>query len=76
LIERRIQQSRNASEWLVVTSDRELADSVAREGARVRSAESFAAELGAPSEVSPEWKDAPPSPDQVKAWLAEFEGQD
>lgn len=76
LIERRVQQSRNASEWLVVTSDRELADSVERQGARVRTAESFATELGAPLDVSPEWKDAPPSPDQVEAWLAEFEGRD
>jgi predicted RNA-binding protein with PIN domain len=76
LIERRVYQSRNASEWLVVTSDRELTESVARKGARVRSAEAFATELGTPRDVSPEWKDAPPSPDEVEAWLAEFEGRD
>ena len=76
IIESRVQQSRNASEWLVVTSDRELADTVARQGARVRSAGTFAAELGAPRDVAPEWKDAPPSADEVDAWLAEFEGRD
>lgn len=76
IIERRVQQSRNASEWLVVTSDRELADFVARHGARVQSAEAFASELGAPHDVSPDWREAPPSPDDVEAWLAEFEGRD
>jgi predicted RNA-binding protein with PIN domain len=76
IIEHRVQQSRNASEWLVVTSDRELADSVARQGARVHSAEAFAAELGAPRDVSPGLREAPPSPDEVEAWLAEFEGRD
>jgi predicted RNA-binding protein with PIN domain len=76
IIERRVQRSRNASEWLVVTSDRELADSVARQGARVRSAEAFAAELGVPRDVSPGLREAPLSPDQVEAWLSEFEGRD
>jgi predicted RNA-binding protein with PIN domain len=76
IIERRVRQSRNASEWLVVTSDRELADSVARQGARVRSAEAFAADLGAPRDGSPGLREAPPSPDEVEAWLAEFEGRD
>jgi predicted RNA-binding protein with PIN domain len=76
IIKQRVQQSRNASEWLVVTSDRELVDIVARQGARVRSAEAFAAELGAPRDVSPGLREAPPSPDDVEAWLAEFEGRD
>ncbi len=76
IIERRVQQSRNADEWLVVTSDRELADFVAQHGARVQSAEAFAAELGTPYDVPPDWKEAPPSPDEVEAWLAEFEARD
>jgi predicted RNA-binding protein with PIN domain len=76
IIERRVRRSRNASEWLVVTSDRELADFVARHGARVQSAEAFASELGAAHDVSPDWRDTPPSPDEVEAWLAEFEGRD
>jgi predicted RNA-binding protein with PIN domain len=76
MIEHRVQKSRNASEWLVVTSDRGLADSVAREGARIRSSEAFAAELGAPGDVSPGLREVPPSPDEVEAWLAEFERRD
>ena len=73
VITRRVQRSRNASEWLVVTSDRELADTVVRLGARVRSVEAFAEELAGPRGASPEWKDTPPPPEEVEAWLAEFE---
>jgi predicted RNA-binding protein with PIN domain len=72
----RLQRSRDPQQWLVVTSDRELAETVARQGARLRSAEDFAAELGVLQDGSPEWKDRPPSPAEVKDWLALFESQD
>jgi predicted RNA-binding protein with PIN domain len=73
VIARRMQRSRNPQEWLVVTSDQELARTVARLGARVRSADDFAAELSAPDDTpDDEWKDDAPSPEEVDAWLALF----
>ena len=75
VIIRRVQRSRDPGRWLVVTSDQELAETVARAGARVRSAEDLAAEL-TPQAGPPEWKDKPPSPAEVEAWLALFESQD
>jgi len=76
VIARRVRQSSEPRGWLVVTSDRELAEKVMRQGARVKSADAFAAVLDRPRGVATEWKDAPPSPDEVEAWLALFEGQD
>lgn len=75
-IARRVRASRNPGGWLVVTSDRKLAETVMGHGARVQSAESFAAELHGPTEAPPEWRESPPSPDEVKAWLDLFEGRD
>jgi predicted RNA-binding protein with PIN domain len=76
VIARRVQRSRNPGEWLVVTSDRELSETVSRLGARVQSAEAFASGMtqsgGAPSD----WRETPPSPDEVDSWLALFEGRD
>jgi predicted RNA-binding protein with PIN domain len=74
-IVRRVRSSRNRRGWLVVTSDQELADTVARLGARVQSAQAFAGELGSHESKAPDWRDTPPSPDEVEAWLALFEGR-
>ena len=76
VIAKRVRRSRNPRDWLVVTSDRDLAETVARHGARVRSAEDFAQELGALRDGSPDWKDAPPSAEEVETWLSLFEGRD
>jgi predicted RNA-binding protein with PIN domain len=76
VIVRRVRQSRDPRGWLVVTSDRRLAEQVVGQGARVQSAEAFAEELGRPGETEVDWKDAPPSPDEVKAWLTLFDGRD
>ena len=76
MITRRVQKLRNPGEWLVVTSDRELAGAVGRLGARVQSAAAFAVELAGSAEASPDWRQSPPSPDEVDWWLALFEGRD
>jgi predicted RNA-binding protein with PIN domain len=75
-IARRVRASRNPGSWLVVTSDRKLAEIATGHGARVQSAEAFASELRDPTEAPPEWRESPPSPDEVKAWLDLFEGRD
>jgi len=76
VIARRVQRSKNPPAWLVVTSDGELAGAVARYGARVQSAETFASELTGAGGEAPDWKDRPPSPDEVEKWLDLFEGRD
>ena len=76
VIARRVQRHRNPAEWLVVTSDRELAETVGRLGARVQSAEGFAVALSGPAKISPDWRETPPPPDEVETWLALFEGRD
>jgi predicted RNA-binding protein with PIN domain len=76
LILRQVRSGRNPRAWLVVTSDQELAEAVTRRGARVQSAEAFAAELIGRARDVPDGKDTPPSPEEVEAWLALFEGQD
>jgi predicted RNA-binding protein with PIN domain len=76
VIRRRVQKARNPGEWLVVTSDRELAEAVGRLGARVQSSEAFAKNMAGPGEAPPEWRETPPSPDEVDSWLALFEGGD
>ena len=73
VIARRIRTSRNPRDWLVVTSDRQLVETVGRHGARVQSAADFAAQLDRPIEEPPEWREKPPSPDEVEAWLSFFE---
>lgn len=80
VIARRVRRSRDPRGWLVVTSDRQLAQTVARSGARVRSADAFAADLAptsgaAQEDTLPPEKDTPPTPDEVDAWLALFEDQ-
>jgi predicted RNA-binding protein with PIN domain len=76
VIQRRVQKARNPGEWQVVTSDRELAESVGRLGARVQSAEAFASKMTTPADAPPDWRETPPSPDEVDSWLALFEGKD
>lgn len=77
-ITRRVQKSRDPRGWLVVTSDRDLATTVERLGARVQSADAFARELQ-PREAEdegPNWKDESLSPDEIDDWLALFENHD
>jgi predicted RNA-binding protein with PIN domain len=74
-IVRRVRHSREPCGWLVVTSDRALAKMVAREGARIRSAEDFAVELDTSRNTTPEWKEIPPSAEDIESWLALFEPQ-
>lgn len=76
VIARRVRTSRNPRGWLVVTSDRQLAGTVSRQGAKVQSAAAFAAQLDPPTEAPPEWREKPPSSDEVEAWLAMFENRD
>jgi predicted RNA-binding protein with PIN domain len=75
VISRRVRCSRDPRAWLVITSDQKLAEAVARMGARVRSADAFAAELGPRPDVPPDWRETPPSPEEVDSWLALFEEQ-
>ena len=74
-IARRVRKTRNPGEWLVVTSDRELSETVGRLGARVQSAEEFALDMTESAGASPDWRETPPSPDEVDSWLALFEGR-
>lgn len=76
VIVRRVQRSRDPRGWLVVTSDRDLAQEVAQRGARVRGADEFAEELDSPEEMPAEWKDAPPSSGDVDSWLVLFNNRE
>jgi predicted RNA-binding protein with PIN domain len=76
VILQRVQRLRNPSEWLVITSDRELSEAVGRLGARVQSAGAFASELTGPGEAPPDWRESSLSPDEIDSWLALFEGRD
>jgi len=78
VIVRRVQQSRDPRRWLVVTSDRDLAGTVKRLGARVQSADAFARELQ-PQKQEKEglkWKEESLSADEIDDWLALFERHD
>lgn len=76
VIARRMAASRNPRGWLVITSDRGLAEKVTHQGARVQSAETFALELSQGAEPESEWKDTPLSAEEVEAWLDLFEGRE
>lgn len=76
VIASRVQKTRNPSEWLVITSDRELSETVERLGARVQSAEAFAQAMTDSAGAFPDRRETPLSPDEVDAWLALFEGRD
>jgi predicted RNA-binding protein with PIN domain len=73
IIAGRVRRSQNPGEWLVITSDGELAEQVTRLGARVQSTRAFAKELDQPVGEPQDWKDEPLSPEEVDAWLALFE---
>ena len=72
LIARRVARSRDPGGFTVVTSDQNLGLRVARHGARVRSSDDFAGELDRQPSGQDQWKDAPPSSEEVDAWLALF----
>lgn len=78
VIARRVQKSRNPDRWLVVTSDRDLAGTVQRLGARVQSADAFARELQPreQEEEGPNWKEESLSADEIDEWLTLFESHD
>jgi predicted RNA-binding protein with PIN domain len=76
VIARRIETSRNPRGWLVVTSDSELADRVARRGARLQSSEDFASELAGLGQAKPAQDDVHLSPEEIEAWLSFFGEQD
>jgi predicted RNA-binding protein with PIN domain len=76
VIARRVRRSRNPQEWRVVTSDAELAATVAGLGARVQASEEFAAELAAVQDTESERADVSLSPDEVEAWLSLFQDRD
>jgi predicted RNA-binding protein with PIN domain len=76
VIARRVRRNQNPKSLRVVTSDQQLAHTVAQQGARIQTAEAFAEELSAPQDTSSGWKNAPPSSDEVEAWLSLFENRD
>jgi predicted RNA-binding protein with PIN domain len=76
VIASRVRSSRNPRGWLVITSDQKLTETVMRYGARVQSAEDFASMLSRPTKAPPDWRETPPSSDEVEAWLALFESQE
>jgi len=75
VIVRRVRRSRDRAGITVVTSDRELAEQAHSYGARVRSAEDFAAEMSALAGDGVEGRDTPLSTAELEAWLALFEGR-
>ncbi len=72
LIARRVTRSPDPGGCTVVTSDQELAGRVTHHGARVRSADDFAGELGLPDDEGDPWKDTPLTSKEVEAWLNFF----
>jgi predicted RNA-binding protein with PIN domain len=76
VIARRVGKSRSPAGVLVVTSDQDLADQVARRGARVESSDAFAAELIDVHESLSRREDPSLSPEEVEAWLALFENRE
>lgn len=80
MIVHRVQKSSNPQSILVVTADRTLAGRVKALGARVQDAREFGVALESPagelSEDAPAWKDRPPPPEEVEAWLSIFESHE
>jgi len=81
VIARRMRNEPNPGAWLVITSDRDVAERVRRQGARVQSSVEFTAELGAlgekePDDESPDWRQLPPTSEEVEQWLGLFGEQD
>jgi predicted RNA-binding protein with PIN domain len=77
VIARRIRRAADPRGWLVVTSDRQLARTVMNHGARVLDAEAFSKRLlPSSTDESSDWKDEPPSSDEVAEWLTLFDERD
>jgi len=76
VIARRVRRSRDPAGITVVTSDRELAGEAHSYGAKVKSAEAFAAEMSAMGGDRSEGHDGPLSAAELEAWLVLFEGRD
>lgn len=72
----RLRRSGNPREWLVVTSDHELAGEVVRQGARLRDSREFAAEMERQQAGVTGSEEPPLSPEEVEAWLSLFTDQD
>jgi predicted RNA-binding protein with PIN domain len=75
LIANRVRATRDPGAWLVITSDRELADLVRGLGARVRSSDEFASDLGLDDKES-DWRDSPLTSAEIEEWQALFEDRD
>ncbi|MFQ5342516.1 MAG: NYN domain-containing protein [Anaerolineae bacterium] len=74
---RLIRARRQPAQLAVVTSDREIQAAARQAGARTISAEEFAGELTPPAAAQDDIpRDKPLSPDEVKAWLDIFQGND
>jgi predicted RNA-binding protein with PIN domain len=76
IIARRVRQSRQPDQWLVVTSDRDLARAATQSGARVQTAKAFAVDLNRLHETSSGSEETSLSPEEVEAWLTLFEERD
>ena len=74
VIVHQVGKAHHPPDWLVVTSDRELASRVTGLGARVKSSDEFALELDSPPGEAPTWKDQAPPPEEVDWWLEVFGG--
>ncbi len=72
VIVRRVKKTSHPPDWLVITSDGELAARLESLGARVKSADEFARELDSPGEEPLAWKEAVPPPEEVNWWLKVF----
>ena len=71
IIMKRLEKIRDAGNWTVVTSDREILDFARRIGARAVSSQDFALEL-LPAAPRPLEKPRDPSPAEVSEWLEVF----
>ena len=63
---------RGASDWTVVSSDRDVRQAARRAGARTMDSAAFAARLRAPSAGPAPEKPENPTQEEVSAWLKEF----
>lgn len=63
---------RGASDWTVVSSDRDVRQAARRAGARTMDSAAFAARLRTPSTGPAPEKPENPSQEEVSAWLEEF----
>jgi len=76
VIARRVRRSADAKGGLVITSDRQLADTVKGLGARVQSSDDFSGKLSSGDDEAPDWRETPPSSEEIHEWLTMFENRD